>query len=191
MAFDINHWNDPRAAISTVYKDNDFAYATHGGYAAMFVLSFYKNYKISDFKEMTILDFGCGTARMARTLTPLFKHVYAYDPNEYCIKEAASEAEKARLKPNNLTVTQNWDNIPKCDICFSINVMEHLDFTSAEDMLIKLREKIKNESLIWYSVSKNEKNIKPLLSPSRWSEVRANMVKGSTIQIDLLRLNPT
>jgi 2-polyprenyl-3-methyl-5-hydroxy-6-metoxy-1,4-benzoquinol methylase len=191
MPFDIHHWDNPRAAISTVYKDNDFAYATHGGYAAIFALSFFKNYKISDFKEMTILDFGCGTARMSRTLTPLFKHVYAYDPNKECLKEAEAEAIKANLKPNNLTVTGNFDDIPECDICFSINVMEHLDFPSAEDMLKKLKEKVKYESLIWYSVSKNERNIKKLLSPQRWAEVRAGMAKGSIIQIDLFNLRLT
>lgn len=188
MTFDINHWNDPRAAISTVYQNNDFAYATHGGYAAIYVLSFFKDYKISDFKEMTILDFGAGTARMARVLTPLFKHVYAYDPNQYCIAEATAEAQRANLKPVNLTVTQKWEDIPECDISFSINVLEHLDFSSATDMLNKLKEKVKKESLIWYSVSKNEKNIKPLLSSQRWSEARRNMIKGGIIQIDLFEL---
>src|ERR1700757_103894 len=104
MSFDLNHWNNPRAAIATKYMNNDFAYVTRGANTALYVLEAF-DLKPSEAKKMTILDYGCGTGRASFFLSRIFGKVIGYDPNKHCLEEAHKENQKSDINQTNLIFT--------------------------------------------------------------------------------------
>lgn len=181
MSLPLSHWKDPRSTIACVHKDNDMAYATHGAIQSLKVLSFF-DLKMTDFKNMTILDYGCGTGRIARPLTALFKHVYAYDPVKECI--ALAETECGSMKFHNLTLTTDLSNIPHVDLAFSVSVMEHLTDTDAIIMMENLARLVKGDTVLWYSVAKNSKALSSFVSETEYKDqIVANQVGEGHIQL--------
>lgn len=129
MAFGPEHWQTPRASIATVYRDNDLGYATHGAHAVADILRAIDLAPLAA-SRMRILDFGAGTARVARILSRHFGYVVAYDPQPHCIAEAIRE--NTRCKPlafTNMVLTSAWDQVLKLapfDLVCAISVFEHL-----------------------------------------------------------------
>lgn len=152
MAFTLEHWRNPRRTIATRFEKNDMSYATHGAIMALEALAAI-DLPISITKEMTILDYGCGTGRISRILSKAFKHVYAYDPVRECIDLARTEC--IGLDFPNITYYTNINDIPETDIAVSINVIEHLDEKSSNQMLLNLKNKVLGFSYIWYSSRRN------------------------------------
>lgn len=181
MAFPLSHWKNPRQTIACMYKNNDIEYATHGAMQSLIALS-HLDYKMGDFRNMTILDYGCGTGRMARPLASVFKTVYAYDPVVECIELGKTEC--GMMKFNNLVLTANFDDIPEVDIAYSVNVIEHLTDADADVMISNLKSRVRGDTVLWYSIAKNSKVLRPFLSKEQ-SEEDARVLQHSnqTIQI--------
>ena len=153
MAFNLDHWRNPRGTIANNFRKHDIEYATHGAVEALKILKF-TDFSIQDMAKMTILDYGCGTGRMARPLTALFKHVYAYDPVKECIQEGLKECGGMKFK--NLTLTHDFTQIPKVDFAISISVMEHLTDEDANVMIANLSKVVQGPTAILYSLYKNK-----------------------------------
>jgi 2-polyprenyl-3-methyl-5-hydroxy-6-metoxy-1,4-benzoquinol methylase len=149
-----DRWNFPRLTIASSLIDNDLGYATSGALSASFCLSKF-DFKPSYSKTLTILDYGCGTGRVSRPLTPLFKKVIAFDPSSECIKLLKEENEKCRGLSDytfvNMIATSDPNEIPECDVAICINVIEHLKEEDAEILIGILKKKVKGEVLVAYN----------------------------------------
>lgn len=167
----LSHWTDPRRAIATKYQNNDLGYATHGAIQAMVVLKKLAMNPV-DLASMTVVDYGCGTGRIGRVLSPLFKRVYCYDPVPACIAEGKAELVRIDMNTSNVTLTSSLDDIPECDVGFSVNVIEHLTLTDQHVMVNNLKTKIKGTTVLWYSVLKNREAVNAYLTPE---EIQADI----------------
>lgn len=152
MTFPLSHWKNPRDTIACKFKGNDMEYATHGAFQSMFVLA-HLGEKPDYFADKTILDYGCGTGRIARPLTALFKTVYAYDPVPECIAEGNKEC--AQLQFPNLVMTSDLSDVPEVDFAYSVSVIEHLTDVDARVMIDNLKRLVRHETVLWYSIKKN------------------------------------
>jgi 2-polyprenyl-3-methyl-5-hydroxy-6-metoxy-1,4-benzoquinol methylase len=161
MTFKLDHWKNPRETIATNLRNHDMEYATHGAIEALKILKF-TDFSIKQMANMTVLDYGCGTGRMARPLTALFKHVYAYDPQPECIREGGKEC--GELKFKNLTMTHDFNIIPEVDFAISISVIEHLSDEDAKVMISNLAKVVNGPTAILYSLSKNKSVMYPYLT---------------------------
>jgi len=187
MAFNLDHWNNPRGSIANKYVDNDFAYVTRGANIALYILQKF-DLKPSEAKKLTVLDYGCGTGRASLFLTSIFGKVVGYDPNTFCIAEAFNENTKSDAKPSNLILTSSIDEVPLCDLAFSTNVIEHLNHDDAKVMVENLRQKNTGETLLWYAPVHNAL-LESYIKSSVWSEKLDAAHRGGKIQIDFFDFN--
>jgi 2-polyprenyl-3-methyl-5-hydroxy-6-metoxy-1,4-benzoquinol methylase len=125
MKFDSGRWAEPRKSIATGL--NDIQYATHGALIAVEVLKYFKEHP-SHFADKSLLDFGCGTGRIARVLSKAFGKVEAYDPSRQCYDMACTECPTTeRMSFHNVTYHNRLDSVGVCDYGISSNVFEHID----------------------------------------------------------------
>jgi 2-polyprenyl-3-methyl-5-hydroxy-6-metoxy-1,4-benzoquinol methylase len=183
MPYGLKHWDDPRASIATKHQKNDFAYVSRGANIAMYVLKHF-NITPSEAKNMTVLDYGCGTGRAAAFLSLIFGKSVGYDPNPNCIKVAKEENAISDIHLPNLVLTTKINEIPQCDIAFSTNVIEHLNQEDAEVMVNALKLKVKGKSLIWYSPVNN-----PVLQPYIVSAKWEDRLSVGRIQVDFFDIH--
>jgi SAM-dependent methyltransferase len=173
MPYDLKHWDNPRATIACIFKDNDIGYMVHAHWCISQVLSFIDK-KPSELSSLSILDYGCGTARMSKLLAHYFKSVIAYDPNKNCIKEALKEKDKCndgiKIVKNNLLHMSNIDHLLKhylyfFDYIISVSVLEHLDDDVVEKEFNRMKELLKKDGIIylWLHTKRNELFIKKYL----------------------------
>lgn len=136
--YELSHWDNPRATIAAIHEKDDDAYYLHGAHMAADALKIF-DLKPSELESLTLLDFGCGTGRISRVFARYFKHVHAYDPNKNCIDGAHKEAPGVPIP--NVTFTNDFGKVKKCDFAVAINVIEHLSDDDAckaiDDMLSK------------------------------------------------------
>jgi len=124
MKFDAGRWSEPRKSIATGL--NDIQYATHGGLIAVEVLKYFKEHP-STFADKTLLDFGCGTGRIARVLSKVFHKVVAYDPSRECYDLACTECPTSpNMTFHNVEYRNRLENVT-ADYGISSNVFEHID----------------------------------------------------------------
>ncbi len=161
MSFGLDHWRNPRATIAGNLRKLDMEYATHGAVEAFKILKL-TDFSVPQMMQMKVLDYGCGTGRMARPLTGLFKRVYGYDPVRECIREGERECQG--LKFPTLTLTNNFKDIPKVDFAVSISVIEHLSDDDANVMIANLASVVEGKTAILYSLYKNQKVMYPYLT---------------------------
>lgn len=161
MAFPLEHWKNPRATIALNFKHQDIEYATHGAVEALKILQF-TDFSIPQMRNMTVLDYGCGTGRMARPLTGLFKQVYGYDPVKECIREG--ERECIGMQFRNLKLSYQWETIPTVDFAISISVIEHLIDHDANVMIANLAKVVNGPTALLYSLYKNKNVMYPYLT---------------------------
>ena len=153
MTFSLEHWKNPRQTIATKFKNNDIAYATHGAMLAMEALC-YINKPAGQLKSLKLLDYGCGTGRVARVLSGLFGEVYAYDPVKECIDLAKTEC--VGINFHNIRYTSNINDIPSVDMAICINVIEHLTDIDVQRLVSNLKNKVSGPTYLWYSTVKNK-----------------------------------
>jgi len=143
MSFKLEHWENPRKTIATVYEDNDMAYVTHGIKCAYIVIDLIDE-KPSLLKDRSILEYGCGTGKNLRAIHYYFKHAVGYDPVSQCIVEANKEktyinaphpsfpTNEALLKANMLFTTNLADiHLQKWDYIYCQDVIQHLNVEDA------------------------------------------------------------
>lgn len=97
--------------------------------------------------QMTIIDYGSGTGRIARVLSRYFKHVYAFEPNKEC--HAAALKECPEIKLHNVTFVNDFNDVPNCDLSLSVNVIEHLSGALAVQAIENMLNKSAKIAL-WY-----------------------------------------
>jgi 2-polyprenyl-3-methyl-5-hydroxy-6-metoxy-1,4-benzoquinol methylase len=168
MPFDLDHWRKPRQTIATRYKSDDIAYATHG---AMVAMECVRRLGIagSEAASMHLLDYGCGTGRMARVLASYFGRVTAFDPVSECIATGINECS---IPIHNIAYTDRADHLPlgAYDVVVSVNVLEHLTTEDQRVMLKTIRAAAKPRAalLIWYAVRANRQVLIENFGPGPW-----------------------
>lgn len=155
-------WSNPRNTIACKYKKNDFGYVTHGSLAAVQVLKMF-DLVPSALKELTVLDYGCGTGREARIMSALFKEVHAYDPTVNCIEEFKKENVACEREFPNVYLYTDINKVPECDFGYSLHVIEHLNDADAQVMMDWLYKKVKNTLMLCYGTC-NYKIVEPYLT---------------------------
>lgn len=154
----IDHWKDPRGTIAYHYKDNDYGYVFHASSILIDILEF-TNLSILNCKTIKVLDYGCGTGRIARQMALTGAHVEAYDPVKECIEESKNEFKKiGKGYKTPKIITDQLENISNnFDLIFSVSVLEHLD-TNDFNIAISNMENLLKENgtiLLWIHVLKN------------------------------------
>jgi len=183
MALGLDHWNNPRGSIANKHVNNDFAYVSRGTNIAMYVLKAF-DITPSEAKNMTVLDYGCGTGRGAAFLSLIFGKVIGFDPNPNCIRVAHDENAKSDIKFPNLVLTTNFKDVPKCDIAFSTNVIEHLNEHDAAVMVSNIKATVAGRTLLWYAPSRNGV-LKPYYEGNDWEDKK----KQGGIHIDFFDIH--
>ena len=130
-------WTHPRLSIAQKYQDNDYGYVMHAGMLFVEFL-FASGLTVNDLRGKKMLDYGCGTGRVARFLSLTGAYVVGYDPTPECITEGiVFESEKA--PPTSLIpklLTSDFSKIGgDFDIVLCINVLAHLP-KEAQDQAI-------------------------------------------------------
>lgn len=150
MGVPLSHWSRPRDTIACRHKDDDFAYCLHGAHSAALALQYF-DYKPSELRQKTLIDYGCGTGRISRVFAAYFASVVAYDPNPECIDEAHLECPQIAIPNLTLTNTLPYGGF---DCLVSINVLEHLDGKEAEKFMADIME-LADERVIWYRIGQD------------------------------------
>lgn len=145
-----DYWRNPRESIASKFKEDDIAYATSGIHAAATVLK-YINIPLKTLGERSILDFGCGTGRIARPLAMFFKTVLGYDPVIACTLQAIHEGKSFPLK--NLSYTNVLTEENMFDYACSVSVIEHLSNDAQEEALTSMKKVVKpnGKIILWYA----------------------------------------
>ncbi len=153
MSFPQHHWDNPRETIAVKYKDNDYGYTMHAAKIVNNVLE-YIDEPHSALKHRSILDYGCGTGRMASLMTFVFNETYGFDINEHCISMARSDLSKVDFRYRNLTF---GTDIPdkQYDYVYSVSVLEHLDQASFIEAMCNITALTKDTAVLWFSYTKN------------------------------------
>ena len=168
MTFDLDHWRRPRKTIATRYQNDDIAYATHG---AMVAMECVRRLDIPGkvAAGMNLLDYGCGTGRMARVLAGYFGAVTAYDPVSECIAEGVKECS---IPQHNLVYTDQAAHLRdrQFDVVVSINVIEHLKPADQKVMLDTIRRVTKPGAslLLWYAIRINRQALLNAFGSGAW-----------------------
>ena len=176
MTFGLEHWRKPRQTIATRYKDDDISYATHGGLIAMECV---RRLDIPGKRaaSMHLLDYGCGTGRMARVLSGYFAKVTAFDPVSECIAEGIKECS---IPIHNIVYTDRSDHLlpSTFDVVVSVNVIEHLNGSDQHTMLENIRRVAKPGSpvLLWYSIRSNRQVLVEHFGRGPWIEEDDNFI---------------
>lgn len=171
MTFTLDHWKNPRLTIATKFQHNDIAYATHGAILAMEALRFI-NKPAGELRKLKLLDYGCGTGRVARVLSGVFGEVYGYDPVKECIELAKTECQGINF--NNIRYFTEINDSPKADIAICINVIEHLTDLDAQVLVSNIKNKVDGPTYLWYSTTKNKNFMDKYLSREQVLEDNAN-----------------
>lgn len=153
MSFPQHHWDNPRETIAVKYKDNDYGYTMHGAKVCADVL-LRINLPPRTLRNMTIIDYGCGTGRMATILAYHSKHVVGYDINEACIEMAKADLKKVDYDTNNVEFTTTVPSEP-VDFVFAVSVLEHLDEASFKVAMQNITRLTKVGAVLYFSTSKN------------------------------------
>jgi 2-polyprenyl-3-methyl-5-hydroxy-6-metoxy-1,4-benzoquinol methylase len=149
MKFDEKRWSEPRKAIATGL--NDIQYATHGALIAVEVLKYFKEHP-SHFKDKSLLDFGCGTGRIARVLSKVFHKVEAYDPSRPCFDAACTECPSTeKMSFHNVTYHNRLDSVGVCDYGISSNVFEHIHKDYLMEVWNDFLHRVRCSAVVYFS----------------------------------------
>lgn len=180
MAFDKQHWNDPRLTIATIYKDNDYGYVMHAA-KTVSEIERHINLPPKELATTTILDYGCGTGRMSVILSYKFKTVLGYDPTPNCILMAEEDRTKVNFNCNNLTFTTDNTKLVPADYTCSVSVLEHLDEQAFLLAIRDIADNTKIGAVLWYSTRNN-----PLMVHFVGAERMAQPSANASIRVEYI-----
>lgn len=168
MPFDQDHWRSPRKTIANKYQNDDIAYATHGALVAMECIRRLQA-ETSIRPSMSLLEYGCGTGRIARPLAGYFQKVVGYDPVVECVDLARKECV---VPQPGLSYTNRVEDLQPAsfDVVTSINVLEHLVEADQRRLLdiVKRVAKPKAPILLWYSLRLNRDVMAEVFGKGIW-----------------------
>jgi 2-polyprenyl-3-methyl-5-hydroxy-6-metoxy-1,4-benzoquinol methylase len=151
-------WGSPRATIAHTYHNNDYGYVFHGAAVVLDLLE-YADISPVDCKKLKILDYGCGTGRIARIFALTGAKVWGYDPYDECIKESLKEGEKvSSFLKTPILLTSDFLAISETfDIVYCVNVLEHLVADLFETAILNIESKIKENGkcYLWIGSKSN------------------------------------
>jgi len=134
MVYDLAHWKEPRKVIGWDLTENQYQLE---GVSHAIEIARSLNLPWSKMKSSTILDFGCGTGRVARALSLMFRQVWAYDPQRACVLICPKECQPFKGRLQNLFYTSSLP-AKKFDYVCSYGVIEHLN----DEMQVKAMHQI-------------------------------------------------
>ena len=127
-----NPWSGYEVAKSLGYLEN------FNSTSKDFETFFQEIRKLSDFKNIKILDIGCGNARKAFELARIFpnKNFYYFgiDVNRFCIEAAYKNFDL--IKPNNLKLELHLRDLNKEEIHFN----EKFDYAICDSVINMVEE---------------------------------------------------
>lgn len=157
--FDSTHWKNPRQTIANMYENNDYGYVFHAAAVFTDILK-YANATVSEFAKFKVLDYGCGTGRIARQAALTGAHVEGYDPVPECIRESEAEFKKLGNKFKSPKIlTDDFSKISdNFDIVYCVSVIEHLHINEITVAINNITQSLKNNGVcyIWVHVLKNK-----------------------------------
>jgi 2-polyprenyl-3-methyl-5-hydroxy-6-metoxy-1,4-benzoquinol methylase len=179
-------WNKPRTQIATIYANNDMAYILHGTKVIAELLRAIDE-RPSLLKSKTILDYGCGTGRITKGLSFIFKKAVGYDPSEECIEEHENEmkkinAENILIKPLLITTDLNEVSKEKYDYICCVNVLEHLGKNSCRFALENIANMLKSDgfAILWISLKIDKNLLLEYFGDTTF--IKENLLKKSTFK---------
>jgi len=151
-------WGNPRGTIAHTYSKNDYGYVFHGASIVLDIME-YADISPVDCKKLKILDYGCGTGRIARIFALTGAEVWGWDPYTECIKESINEAEKvSNFKKTPVLLTDNLLEISEdFDLIYCANVIEHLKEELCDQAVQNIELKLKDggRSYLWVGSKSN------------------------------------
>jgi len=88
----------------------------------------------------SILDFGCAKGYLVHALNILGVNAYGYDVSEYALKNCKEEVRKRLFS--------NLNEVPKVDVIFIKDVLEHIQKTQILSELSEIRDRCKEVLVI-------------------------------------------
>lgn len=175
-------WKNPRETIAQKFFNNDYGYMFHGCMQLVEFLSS-SEFTINELGSKKILDYGCGTGRLARLLALAGGTVDGYDPTEECIAEAMNEeklVEVTKRKPR--IFTSDLSKLGKnYDIILAVNVLEHLTQSEFDEAIENITALLKEGGVcfLWVPVKGTPLEITGLDTLD--SKKRLTIIRGQKI----------
>lgn len=150
-------WETPRQSIAFHYADNDYGYVFHAC-ILLYEFLFASDIAVNDLKKHKILDYGCGTGRLARLLALSGANVVGYDPTPECITEGVV-FESKKVPPTSRIpklFTSEYSQIEKdFTIVLCVNVLGHLDAEEFKTAINNITESLIEGGVAYLWVHKN------------------------------------
>jgi ubiquinone/menaquinone biosynthesis C-methylase UbiE len=147
--------------------------------------------EISPFLEprnLTILDWGCGPARILRHLPDVFDHsctFFGTDYNEKSIKWCQEHLKGISFSKNNLTPPLSFD-AEKFDVIYGISIFTHLSAANHTPWFDELNRVLKKEGILLLTTHGNA--FKAIMTEKEIQEfdnnqlvIRDNVVEGHRV----------
>lgn len=123
--------------------DEKASYMNDKVFKSIYVKEFLQRVKLDNSK--TLLDVGCGPGTLGISLASNLEQVYCLDFSSKmleCVKENAQNKNLTNVKTMQKSFTDDWSDVPKCDILVASRCMEVEDLESTLKLLNSKAKKI-------------------------------------------------
>lgn len=142
----------PPYFIYETYRLNYDKYISDGKETAQWLLSYIERYK--ELKDINILDWGCGPARVVRNLPDLLDcscKCYASDYNKKYIVWCQKNIKNVEFKENNLNPPLNYKN-NSFDVVYAISIFTHLSSQVQKEWFDELIRVLKPNGIMFLTL---------------------------------------
>jgi SAM-dependent methyltransferase len=133
---------DPKFRSANLSDESRREFFDSGRLHVNHVLDACQRYVNPHFSRGSVLDFGCGTGRLALPFAEQFEHVTAVDVSQAMLREARRNAEVAGLK--NIAWLPSDDNLSavqgRFDLVHSVITLQHVDVPRGRALFARLVE---------------------------------------------------
>lgn len=98
------------------------------------------------FRDMNVLDFGCGIGTVSLFMGALQNKVQGYDVGAKVLEFA--EFRRKRIGLSNVTFTDNLPTLSQFDLVVALDVLEHVE--DLRGMILQLGEGMKSEAILYH-----------------------------------------